>query len=315
LKSEPYNEMVDLWSVGVILYILLCGFPPFYNDNQTALLRQIKQGKYSFPDPYWKNISEQAKDLVRGLLTVDPKLRLTCEKTLKHPWIAGEVSDAAFDKSHAQRLQMLQARAKLRRGVQSIIAVNRFARGLGNWIQVSDDPTGSTKLVQALSSLRASSLAKLTSTPSGERTEASSASSSSSSSSSSGEQKNKEPEGEEEDGKEEEEEEEDADESGGKKTKGGKAKAKPKGKAAARKGKQAKADSNGASLTLPKESPVGSRTRSNLRRKANPASSSAASSSSSSSSDAMPPPNGSHDTAKTRKAKKAKKEDADDDEL
>jgi len=132
LKNEPYGKAVDLWSLGVILYILLCGFPPFYHESTAALYKQIKKGEYDFPDPYWTDISDSAKNLVQCLLTVDPKKRYTAKQVLSHPWIAGSagVSNKAFGAGHAERFALLQARRKLRRAVQSIIAVNKFSRVL-----------------------------------------------------------------------------------------------------------------------------------------------------------------------------------------
>ena len=61
LKNEPYSKAVDLWSLGVILYILLCGFPPFYHESTAALYKQIRKGQYDFPEPYWTEISDSAK--------------------------------------------------------------------------------------------------------------------------------------------------------------------------------------------------------------------------------------------------------------
>jgi serine/threonine protein kinase len=128
LKSESYGKEVDLWSIGVILYILLCGFPPFYSERTDELYNQIKRGEYEFPDPYWTEISFAAKDLVRKLLTVNPKRRYTAEQSLKHPWISGNAAPARkFGGGHTQRIKLLQARRTLRRAVQTIIALNRFA--------------------------------------------------------------------------------------------------------------------------------------------------------------------------------------------
>jgi calcium/calmodulin-dependent protein kinase I len=127
LKRQPYSPAVDLWSIGVILYILLCGFPPFHNENTAELYNLIKAGDYSFPDPYWSDISPEAKDLVRGLLTVDPTKRYTSEKVLQHPWISGDVARSKdLGQSHLNRLKVLQAKRKLRRAVQVLIAANRF---------------------------------------------------------------------------------------------------------------------------------------------------------------------------------------------
>jgi len=78
---------VDLWSIGVIVYILLCGFPPFYGDNDNQMFKKIKAGQYKFLAPYWDPISAEAKDFVSKLLVVNRKERMDCDQALKHPWI------------------------------------------------------------------------------------------------------------------------------------------------------------------------------------------------------------------------------------
>uniref|UniRef100_A0A0C3TT10 Protein kinase domain-containing protein n=1 Tax=Guillardia theta (strain CCMP2712) TaxID=905079 RepID=A0A0C3TT10_GUITC len=82
-----YGPQIDVWSIGVVLYIMLCGFPPFYSENTVTLFRQIRRGDYSFPSPYWDNISDLAKahffDLVRRMLVVDPKQRLTAQQVIR----------------------------------------------------------------------------------------------------------------------------------------------------------------------------------------------------------------------------------------
>jgi len=128
LKNEPYDKAVDMWSLGVILYILLCGFPPFYHESTAALYKQIKKGEYDFPAPYWTDISEAAKDLVRKLLTVDPKKRFTAKDVLAHAWISGNAaSSKQFGAAYAKRVKALQARKKLRKGINMIIAINKFS--------------------------------------------------------------------------------------------------------------------------------------------------------------------------------------------
>lgn len=75
-----------MWSAGVIMYILLCGYPPFYNENDGRLFDSIMAGQYEFHSPYWDGISAQAKDLIRHLLVVDPRKRLTAKDAMQHEW-------------------------------------------------------------------------------------------------------------------------------------------------------------------------------------------------------------------------------------
>ena len=87
LKNLPHDERVDLWSVGVVIWVLLVGYPPFMNEKQTELFRMIRTGDYEFDDKDWKQISPDARQLVSGLLTVDPKERWTVDDALKSAWI------------------------------------------------------------------------------------------------------------------------------------------------------------------------------------------------------------------------------------
>eukprot|EP01092_Planopodium_desertum_P003606 TRINITY_DN16666_c0_g1_i4.p1 TRINITY_DN16666_c0_g1~~TRINITY_DN16666_c0_g1_i4.p1 ORF type:complete len:278 (-),score=68.07 TRINITY_DN16666_c0_g1_i4:70-813(-) len=89
LKATGYGEEVDMWSIGVIAYILLCGFPPFYGDTIPEIFEQIMAADFEYPDDYWKGISKSAKDFINKLLVVDPKKRLTARDALSHPWLAG----------------------------------------------------------------------------------------------------------------------------------------------------------------------------------------------------------------------------------
>eukprot|EP01098_Paradermamoeba_levis_P003063 TRINITY_DN1432_c0_g1_i10.p1 TRINITY_DN1432_c0_g1~~TRINITY_DN1432_c0_g1_i10.p1 ORF type:complete len:380 (+),score=66.81 TRINITY_DN1432_c0_g1_i10:426-1565(+) len=86
-KEEGYGKEVDLWSLGVILYILLCGYHPFDDTKPIPVLKQIRKGDFSFPEKDWGSISDSAKDLVRGLMTVEPSKRLTATQALNHPWM------------------------------------------------------------------------------------------------------------------------------------------------------------------------------------------------------------------------------------
>ena len=71
LNGQKYGEKVDIWSLGVITYILLCGYPPFHDENQASLFRLIKAGDYCFEPQYWNSISANAQDLIRHMLVVD----------------------------------------------------------------------------------------------------------------------------------------------------------------------------------------------------------------------------------------------------
>ncbi|KAJ7326066.1 Calcium/calmodulin-dependent protein kinase type 1 [Desmophyllum pertusum] len=89
LKQKPYGKAVDCWAIGVICYILLCGYPPFYDDSDANLFAQIMRGEYEFDSPYWDDISESAKNFITCLLQIDPKRRYTCKQAMGHPWISG----------------------------------------------------------------------------------------------------------------------------------------------------------------------------------------------------------------------------------
>ena len=116
-----------MWSVGVILYILLCGFPPFYEEEMPALFKQIMSGRYDFPSPWWDNISADAKDLVKKLLVVDPKKRFTAEQVLKHKWIQGHAPKTQLNLT-VDAMKKFNARRKLKRAAMGILAKNRVQR-------------------------------------------------------------------------------------------------------------------------------------------------------------------------------------------
>ncbi|KAF1816705.1 Pkinase-domain-containing protein [Eremomyces bilateralis CBS 781.70] len=88
VKDERYSKSVDMWALGCVLYTLLCGFPPFYDESIQTLTEKVAKGQYTFLSPWWDDISAGAKDLVRHLLTVDPDERYDIKHFLEHPWIA-----------------------------------------------------------------------------------------------------------------------------------------------------------------------------------------------------------------------------------
>ncbi|KAH9902184.1 Pkinase-domain-containing protein [Xylariomycetidae sp. FL2044] len=92
-RHRKYTKAVDIWSMGVVLYICLCGFPPFSDELYTrefpfTLSQQIKSGRFDYPSPYWDSVGDPALDLIDAMLVVEPEKRFTIDQCLAHPWIA-----------------------------------------------------------------------------------------------------------------------------------------------------------------------------------------------------------------------------------
>jgi len=104
LKKQSYDHRCDYWSMGVVMFIMLSGTPPFYHDNNFDLYEIIKTGKYDFGAPAWEDVSAEAKNLLKGLLRVDPDDRLTQEQIKSDPWIRGE-----FTKPLNKNLNVLES--------------------------------------------------------------------------------------------------------------------------------------------------------------------------------------------------------------
>jgi hypothetical protein len=100
VKDERYSKSVDMWALGCVLYTLLCGFPPFYDESIEVLTEKVAKGQYTFLSPWWDDISGSAKDLISHLLTVDPDKRYTIREFLAHPWIQ-EVGPTPRDEKNA----------------------------------------------------------------------------------------------------------------------------------------------------------------------------------------------------------------------
>lgn len=99
VKDERYSKSVDMWAMGCVLYTLLCGFPPFYDESIPVLTEKVSKGQYTFLSPWWDEISKPAQDLVSHLLTVDPEKRYTIGQFMAHPWIkqTSEPTEPAAD--------------------------------------------------------------------------------------------------------------------------------------------------------------------------------------------------------------------------
>ncbi|KAL9233592.1 hypothetical protein vseg_008568 [Gypsophila vaccaria] len=122
--KRKYGPEVDIWSVGVMLYILLCGVPPFWAETEHGIFNAILKGHIDFTSDPWPQISTQAKDLVRKMLNTDPKQRLTAYQVLNHPWIKedGEAPDTPLDNAVMDRLKQFRAMNKFKKVALRVIA-------------------------------------------------------------------------------------------------------------------------------------------------------------------------------------------------
>ncbi|KAL9691238.1 hypothetical protein QQ045_011657 [Rhodiola kirilowii] len=121
-----YGKEIDVWSAGVILYILLSGVPPFWGESDTAIFNEILKGELDFKSDPWPSISYSAIDLVRKMLTPDPKKRLTAAQVLEHPWIrvGGDATDKPLDSAVLSRMKQFRAMNKLKQLALKVIAEN-----------------------------------------------------------------------------------------------------------------------------------------------------------------------------------------------
>jgi len=124
LEVQDYDNKVDSWSLGVITYILLCGFPPFYDENNAQLFQAIKRGDYSFPSPYWDDVSQEAKDLIGRLLTVAPGDRISCGDVLQDPWVLNKSTNTHEITSAKDNIKKFNARRKFQAGIQKVRMIN-----------------------------------------------------------------------------------------------------------------------------------------------------------------------------------------------
>jgi len=129
LQLNGYGKEVDMWSVGVIMYILLCGFPPFYEENNAQLFKAIMEGRFSYPAPYWSGVSDSAKDLINKLLVVDPKKRFSAEQALQHPWIAGTTANPEpLQNEVIVKIKRFNARRKFKMAITATLATIRLTQ-------------------------------------------------------------------------------------------------------------------------------------------------------------------------------------------
>ncbi|KAL3971572.1 hypothetical protein ACER0C_027091 [Sarotherodon galilaeus] len=127
LRKDPYGKPVDMWACGVILYILLVGYPPFWDEDQHRLYQQIKAGAYDFPSPEWDTVTPEAKDLINKMLTINPAKRVTATDALKHPWICqrSTVASMMHRQETVECLKKFNARRKLKGAILTTMLATR----------------------------------------------------------------------------------------------------------------------------------------------------------------------------------------------
>ncbi|XP_077988978.1 calcium/calmodulin-dependent protein kinase type IV-like [Glandiceps talaboti] len=127
LYGKPYGPEVDMWSVGVITYILLCGFEPFYDERgDQHMFQKILRADFEFMSPWWDDISLNAKDLVSKLITLNPKRRLTVKQALQHPWVLGNAAKFRHMEVTQEKLKEFNAKRKLKAATQAVMIATRM---------------------------------------------------------------------------------------------------------------------------------------------------------------------------------------------
>uniref|UniRef100_A0A671XI72 calcium/calmodulin-dependent protein kinase n=1 Tax=Sparus aurata TaxID=8175 RepID=A0A671XI72_SPAAU len=147
LRKEAYGKPVDIWACGVILYILLVGYPPFWDEDQHKLYQQIKAGAYDFPSPEWDTVTPEAKNLINQMLTINPAKRITAQEALKHPWVCqrSTVASMMHRQETVECLKKFNARRKLKGAILTTMLVSRNFSGKCYLDMIHIPQTNSTK--------------------------------------------------------------------------------------------------------------------------------------------------------------------------
>mmetsp|Transcript_66951 Transcript_66951/g.193497 ORF Transcript_66951/g.193497 Transcript_66951/m.193497 type:complete len:368 (-) Transcript_66951:90-1193(-) len=128
LEGKPYDTQADMWSLGVIVYILLGGYPPFIEQNQRELFRKIRKGQYEFHEEYWGQVSKDAKSLITKCLTVSPEKRYDAEVAMKDKWIGADASKLANQDlgNNLEKFKAFNAKRKFKAAVKTVVAANKL---------------------------------------------------------------------------------------------------------------------------------------------------------------------------------------------
>uniref|UniRef100_A0A673KE61 calcium/calmodulin-dependent protein kinase n=1 Tax=Sinocyclocheilus rhinocerous TaxID=307959 RepID=A0A673KE61_9TELE len=168
LRKDPYGKPVDIWACGVILYILLVGYPPFWDEDQHKLYQQIKAGAYDFPSPEWDTVTPEAKNLINQMLTINPAKRITSEQALKHPWVCqrSTVASMMHRQETVECLRKFNARRKLKGAILTTMLVSRNFSGeklyLSSLFQPQTNNTKNSVVSAVVNAMKESSTASST---------------------------------------------------------------------------------------------------------------------------------------------------------
>lgn len=137
LKMQGYNEQVDMWSVGVITYILLSGYPPFAGDSEATVLQAALDATFEFFSPEWDQISTAAKDFIKRLIVVDPKSRMSAQQALNHHWLKQDLQNLKEPNAQSDELVNLMvksnlvknfnAKRKFKSTAEAVLAINKLS--------------------------------------------------------------------------------------------------------------------------------------------------------------------------------------------
>jgi len=123
--AGKYTEKCDIWSCGVILYILLCGYPPFYGERDQDILKMVKKGKFAFPSPDWDDSTPKVKDLIVKMLAYEPDQRPSASDVMAHPWfdnMESSLESAVIKVDFAKKLKDFRGVARLKKVALTLIA-------------------------------------------------------------------------------------------------------------------------------------------------------------------------------------------------